>query len=525
MLFRIPMAADAEDTRTGHKVAIKILNRNRIDSLDMLEKVKREIKILSMFKHPHIIRLYEVIDTPTDIFVVMEYVSGGELFDCIVAKGRLSEDEARRLFQQIVSGVEYCHAHRVVHRDLKPENLLLSADNSIKIADFGLSNIMRDGEFLRTSCGSPNYAAPEVISGSVYAGPEVDIWSCGVILYALLCGSLPFDDEHIPNLFKKIKNGIYTLPGHLSEGSRDLIPRLLVVDPMRRYTIEDIRRHPWFQTRLPMYLTLQPNEEREEMEKSRIDMAIVQELLKVVSVKCAEIEDEWTVDKVLSYLKSPERNKINVMYDLLEDADTDERLAAERRRVEQSAAGGPDGPELPAFSPPDSGDNFSDRMAKRAAAGAVSAAAAAGSGGGGGRGGVGGMGSSSSSRGGSSRSGRLPGQRRRRWYLGIQSKKEPAHVMTEVYCALQALNFEWKIHPSQYRVMTRWSPAPATEPRPLDPARYTMKIGLQLYKVRTRRRKAKPRGRRMRRTTRRRRRRRRRKKEEGSWVFGPCCSC
>ena len=188
----------------------------------------------------------------------MEYVEKGELFDYIVAQGRLQEREARRFFQQIVSGVEYCHHHRVVHRDLKPENLLLARDNSVKIADFGLSNLMRDGEFLHTSCGSPNYAAPEVICGSLYAGPEVDVWSCGVILYALLCGTLPFDDENIPNLFKKIKNGLYTLPGYLSDLARDLIPRMLVVDPLKRITIPEIRQHPWFQTELPLYLHIRP---------------------------------------------------------------------------------------------------------------------------------------------------------------------------------------------------------------------------------------------------------------------------
>ncbi|CAH1426422.1 unnamed protein product [Lactuca virosa] len=119
----------------------------------------------------------------------------------------------------------YCHRNMVVHRDLKPENLLLDAKCNVKIADFGLSNIMRDGHFLKKSCGSPNYAAPEVISGKLYVGPEVDVWRCGVILYALLCRTLPFDDENIPNLFKKIKGGIYTLPSHLSPGARDLIPR------------------------------------------------------------------------------------------------------------------------------------------------------------------------------------------------------------------------------------------------------------------------------------------------------------
>ncbi|XP_022750677.1 SNF1-related protein kinase catalytic subunit alpha KIN10-like isoform X2 [Durio zibethinus] len=195
----------AEHALTGHKVAIKILNRRKIKNMDMEDKVRREIKILRLFMHPHIIRLYEVIETAADIFVVMEYVKSGELFDYIVEKGRLQEDEARNFFQQIISGVEYCHRNMVVHRDLKPENLLLDSKCNVKIADFGLSNIMRDGHFLKTSCGSPNYAAPEVISGKLYAGPEVDVWSCGVILYALLCGTLPFDDENIPNLFKKIK--------------------------------------------------------------------------------------------------------------------------------------------------------------------------------------------------------------------------------------------------------------------------------------------------------------------------------
>uniref|UniRef100_A0A7N0SZ56 non-specific serine/threonine protein kinase n=1 Tax=Kalanchoe fedtschenkoi TaxID=63787 RepID=A0A7N0SZ56_KALFE len=268
----------AEHARTGHKVAIKILNRKKVKSMDMEEKVRREIKILRLFMHPHIIRLYEVIETATDIYVVMEYVKCGELFDYIVEKGRLQEDEARKFFQQIISGVEYCHRNMVVHRDLKPENLLLDSKYNVKIADFGLSNVMRDGHLLKTSCGSPNYAAPEVISGRLYAGPEVDVWSCGVILYALLCGTLPFDDENIPNLFKKIKGGIYTLPSHLSPGARDLIPRMLVVDPMKRVTIPDIRKHPWFQAHLPRYLAVPPPDTMQQAKKidEEILLAVVQ---------------------------------------------------------------------------------------------------------------------------------------------------------------------------------------------------------------------------------------------------------
>lgn len=248
----------AEHVGTGHKVAVKVLNRQKIQHLDMDHKVRREVGILKLLMHPHIMRLYEVIDTPTDILMFVEYVPKGEIFEYIVEQGRLSEKEARRFFQQIISGVEYCHHHMVVHRDLKPENLLLDKNLNVKIADFGLSNVMTDGQFLKTSCGSPNYAAPEVIRGNHYAGPEVDVWSCGVILFALLCGTLPFDDENIPALFKKIKGGVYTLPNHLSEGTRDLIPKMLVVSPNLRITIPEIRKHPWFLQELPDYLAQPP---------------------------------------------------------------------------------------------------------------------------------------------------------------------------------------------------------------------------------------------------------------------------
>ncbi|KAI9154050.1 hypothetical protein LWI28_020342 [Acer negundo] len=242
----------AEHLLSGLKVAIKVLNRRKITEKGMEDKVRREIQILRLFKHPHITRLYEVIETPTYIYYVMEYMECGELFDYIVERGRIQEAESRRFFQQLIAGLEYCHRNMVVHRDLKPENLLLDSKYNLKIADFGLSNVMRDGHFLKTNCGSANYAAPEVISEKLYAGPEVDVWSCGVILYALLCGRLPFDDESLPNLFKKIKGGKYALPSNLPAGASDLITRMLIVDPMKRITIPNIRQHPWFQPHLPM---------------------------------------------------------------------------------------------------------------------------------------------------------------------------------------------------------------------------------------------------------------------------------
>ncbi|CAH8277527.1 unnamed protein product [Arabidopsis lyrata] len=255
---------------TGHNVAIKIFDRLKIKKMDVDIKVQREIKILRLLMHPHIIRQYEGIETPDNIYVVMEYVKSRELFDYIVRNGRLQEDKARHLFQQLISGVEYCHHNRIVHRDLKPENVLLDSKCNIKIVDFGLGNVMQDGHFFKTSCGSPNYAAPEVVSGKHYSGPEVDIWSCGVILYALLCGTLPFSDENIPSLFDKIKRGIYILPDHLSPLARDLIPRILMVDPLMRISIAEIRQHPWFNNDLPPYLTIHPLDTIEQAKKATV---------------------------------------------------------------------------------------------------------------------------------------------------------------------------------------------------------------------------------------------------------------
>ncbi|TAQ90921.1 hypothetical protein B7494_g811 [Chlorociboria aeruginascens] len=240
---------------TNQQVALKIIARKKLISRDMAGRVEREIEYLQLLRHPHIIKLYTVIKTPQEIIMVLEY-AGGELFDYIVNNGKMREDEARRFFQQIICAVEYCHRHKIVHRDLKPENLLLDENLNVKIADFGLSNIMTDGNFLKTSCGSPNYAAPEVINGKLYAGPEVDVWSCGVILYVLLVGRLPFDDEHIPSLFAKIAKGTYVVPNYMSSGAASLIKKMLAVNPVHRSTIEEIRADPWFNVNLPAYLQL-----------------------------------------------------------------------------------------------------------------------------------------------------------------------------------------------------------------------------------------------------------------------------
>lgn len=186
---------------------------------------------------------------------MMEYCNGGELFEYIVANNRIKEKEACRFFQQIISGVEYIHKLNVVHRDLKPENLLLDYNMNIKIVDFGLSNTYKDGQMLKTACGSPCYAAPEMIAGKRYNGLQVDIWSCGVILFAMLCGYLPFEDANTSNLYKKILNGDFQIPKFVSNEARDILKGILNTDPQKRFTIEDIRNHPWY--------NIYPNNERQ----------------------------------------------------------------------------------------------------------------------------------------------------------------------------------------------------------------------------------------------------------------------
>jgi 5'-AMP-activated protein kinase catalytic alpha subunit len=521
---------------TGHKVAVKILNKAKIKQLGMEEKVQREINILHLCTHPHIIRLYEVIDTPTDIFLVNEYVSGGELFDYIVSKGRLSADEARNFFHQIISGVEYCHFQKIVHRDLKPENLLLDANDNIKIADFGLSNLMRDGDFLRTSCGSPNYAAPEVISGHLYAGPEVDVWSCGVILYALLCGSLPFDDESIPNLFKKIKSGMYSLPTHLSQLAKNLIPRMLEVDPMKRITIPEIRLHPWFQHKLPPYLRHPP--ELMEKQERVVDSQVIDEVMKLPFHKaygsmanqngtsnhsmngsavpqCPTVSRDL-IEKAAALEDNRDSDTPKLLRDLrcayeliLDHKHTRLRVMEVARAIKEAASATP-----PAFSPGGSrgatpggshyggtalgryggqpGGSYSSNQSYNSSQSPTTLNSPAN------QARIAEEATRILSQPGSSQQQSLPhtpasvaqtppigvvgvgshpvvqmtssipgntgmiaqhqhGRRTRRWYLGIQSKKDPAHVMTEVYKALMALGCQW-LQLSSYRIKCKWRP-------------------------------------------------------------------
>ena len=231
---------------TQAKVAVKILEKSKIIDVADVERVSREIHILKIVQHPQVVQLYEIIETQKKLYLIMEYASGGELFDYIVKHQRVKEPEACRFFQQLLSGIEYISRLNIVHRDLKPENFLLDFDKGIKIVDFGLSNTYKTGELLKTACGSPCYAAPEMIAGKKYNGTNVDIWSCGVILFALICGYLPFEDPNTSNLYKKILSADSQTPEWVSNDAKDLFHCILNTDPDKRYTIDQIRAHPWF---------------------------------------------------------------------------------------------------------------------------------------------------------------------------------------------------------------------------------------------------------------------------------------
>ncbi|KAJ3113943.1 hypothetical protein HK100_001837, partial [Physocladia obscura] len=211
------------------------------------ERTVREILILSHLYHPNITRLLEVVDTKDFIYLILEYEEGGELFDYIIAKTVLSEDEARKMFRQLINAIHYCHANGIVHRDLKPENILLDAQRNIKLIDFGFSNVVRDSYQMDTFCGSPSYAAPEMISRKKYNGPDVDIWALGVILFVLICGSHPFDHQHMGRMYSNILSGNFKFPEkiNLSDDSKNIISLMLKPNPFDRATISQLRIHPW----------------------------------------------------------------------------------------------------------------------------------------------------------------------------------------------------------------------------------------------------------------------------------------
>ncbi|XP_043695406.1 CBL-interacting serine/threonine-protein kinase 5-like [Telopea speciosissima] len=249
--------------KTGESVAIKVINKDQVKKGGLMEQIKREISVMRLVRHPNVVELKEVMATKGKIFFIMEYVRGGELF-AKVAKGKVKEDIARKYFQQLISAVDYCHSRGVSHRDLKPENLLLCENENLKVSDFGLSalpeQLLHDG-LLHTQCGTPAYVAPEVLRKKGYDGSKADIWSCGVILYVLLAGFLPFQEENIMKMYRKVFKAEYEFPPWFSTEAKRLISKLLVADPDKRITIPAIMQTPWFQKGFTYPITLSIEEQ------------------------------------------------------------------------------------------------------------------------------------------------------------------------------------------------------------------------------------------------------------------------
>ncbi|KAJ6852069.1 CBL-interacting serine/threonine-protein kinase 14-like [Iris pallida] len=241
---------------SSSSVAIKIINKSRLARPGLARSnIRREVAILRRVRHQHIVRLVEVLASRTKIFFVLEFVKGGELFARLSKTGRLSEELSRRLFRQLISAVGYCHSRGVFHRDLKPENLLLDEHNNLKVSDFGLSALSADDAsgppsqqevLLHTLCGTPAYVAPEILSKKGYDGAKVDVWSCGVILFVLNAGYLPFNDSNLMNMYKKIYRGEYRIPKWTSPELRRLLSGILDTNPDTRMSVDDISRDPWF---------------------------------------------------------------------------------------------------------------------------------------------------------------------------------------------------------------------------------------------------------------------------------------
>ncbi|KAL9278127.1 putative CBL-interacting serine/threonine-protein kinase 15 CAMK-CAMKL-CHK1 family [Arabidopsis thaliana] len=281
----------ARHLKTGDSVAIKVIDKERILKVGMTEQIKREISAMRLLRHPNIVELHEVMATKSKIYFVMEHVKGGELFNK-VSTGKLREDVARKYFQQLVRAVDFCHSRGVCHRDLKPENLLLDEHGNLKISDFGLSALSdsrRQDGLLHTTCGTPAYVAPEVISRNGYDGFKADVWSCGVILFVLLAGYLPFRDSNLMELYKKIGKAEVKFPNWLAPGAKRLLKRILDPNPNTRVSTEKIMKSSWFRKGLQEEVKESVEEETEVDAEAEGNASAEKEKKRCINLNAFEI--------------------------------------------------------------------------------------------------------------------------------------------------------------------------------------------------------------------------------------------
>ncbi|XP_070501371.1 uncharacterized protein Sik3 isoform X2 [Chironomus tepperi] len=315
----------ATNSITKSKVAIKIIDKTCLDD-DNLAKTFREISILKLLHHPHITRLYEVMESKNSIYLVTEHAGGGEIFDHLVTHGRMKEEEAARVFSQIVSAVDYCHRNGVVHRDLKAENVLLDNNMNVKIVDFGFSNMFTEGMYLTTFCGSPPYAAPEVFQGLEYDGPRADIWSLGVVLYVLVCGALPFDGATLHDLRSVVISGKFRIPFFMSQECEHLIRHMLVVEPERRYSLKQIAKHRWLTRYNLINLTELNDTLTTQMDTKNLDTIVINHMLQIPGL---------TADLIAQSVHESRYDHIYAIYHLL--CDKLEEKRKEQKRLQHLA--------------------------------------------------------------------------------------------------------------------------------------------------------------------------------------------
>lgn len=319
----------AFDKNTGLQVAVKIVRKDLLEDGEMAKKLLREIAVMKLVDHENVLHLYDYYEDLDHMFLVLEYAPNGDLYDYFLKKGVLNEKETLRVFRQIIEGIDFCHKHLIIHRDLKPENILLDFTNNIKIADFGMCGVNVKDSLFETSCGSPHYASPEVIEGIKYDGTKADIWSCGVILYAMVTGKLPFDSSDIPEVLQKVKKGDYEIPLGVNENISELISKMLVVDPEKRISIEEIKKHEWF---ISKNVTI--NEDIVNVEKSpckpasgEIKTDFVNTLVNLGFGDTKQVEDDLASDTA-SYIKT--------FYTILENRQLNKRTLKGKNKLNRA---------------------------------------------------------------------------------------------------------------------------------------------------------------------------------------------